>query len=115
MHLNFFQLRMRYIQLGSHSHGENPSDFQDFCILKHSNELFKQTTKAYNIVCKKEKKNRYGTGVEQINCRLLGAVFVFFFFATFVRALARISTSARKKNTKKKPVFSHLRVPEHSY
>ena len=63
-------------------------------LMYYSNKRLNPTT-AFVIV---RRNNTYGTGIEQTNCPFIGAMFVVvFLFAIFVRALPRISTSARKK------------------
>ena len=56
----------------------------------YSNKGLKPTTACVIV----RRKKRHVTGIEQINCRFIGNMFVF--FAIFVRVLPRISTSARK-------------------
>ena len=102
---NFVQLRMRCIQLGSHSHGKNPAKFLDFLHLETI--LCTILTNDYNLqqrVLLLEGKYTYGKGIEQINCRSIGALFDI--FAIFVRALPRISTSA--KNCVQQRLFSEF-------
>ena len=65
----------------------------------YSNKLLKPTTACVIV---RIKKNPHGTGIEQINCRFIRAMFFFksapcLFFAIFVRVLPRIITSACKK------------------
>ena len=66
------------LTVNSYGNGENPAKFLDICILKllmhYFNKRLKPTTACVNNI---RTKNTSGTGIEQINCRFVGAMFVF--------------------------------------
>ena len=75
------------------------------CILKLSNVLFCQTIKTYNSVCYYKKVKTHGTGIEQINCCFISAMFV------FCSLCARVALHQPERA--QKTVFSHLNVSSH--
>ena len=108
----FIQLHMRCIQLGSHIHSKNPAKFLDslhhetLLYMYYSNKQLKLKNSVYN--CKK--KHIWNTGIEQINCHFISAMFGFFFFFCNLRAHTAWHQHERVQKTCLQPPQAHMQL-----